>query len=94
MTEVLDWAPGKGGAGGAGGMGGAGGIAELDDDDRKLGFLLKAGVDGLWLAENMVAREVVKLAGEEVVIGGGGGGGGGESAEECPMLLPPCCNYK
>jgi hypothetical protein len=28
-------------------MGGAGGIAELDDDDRKLGFLLKAGVDGL-----------------------------------------------
>jgi hypothetical protein len=34
-------------------MGGAGGIAELDDDDRKLGFLLKAGVDGLRLAENM-----------------------------------------
>jgi hypothetical protein len=56
--------------GGAGGMGGAGGIAELDDDDRKLGFLLKAGVDGLRLAENMVAREVVKLAGEEVVTGG------------------------
>lgn len=76
-------------------MGGAGGIAELDDDDRKLGFLLKAGVDGLRLAENMVAREVVKLAGEEVVVGGGGGGGGGgEGAEECPMLLPPCCNYK
>jgi hypothetical protein len=49
-------------------MGGAGGIAELDDDDRKLGFLLKAGVDGLRLAENMVAREVVKLAGDEALV--------------------------